>query len=158
MKRITMLALAVVMLLSLVACGGADGSEDAISVGKNAVSVADRYLDGNMSADDARDKLEDLLERMDYLDDQRAAFQEQLYRLRWHEHHAGIYFPPDIEIRDSVLWTVHRLHLLHGCGMVCITFPGAQKAPEQYAVRHHHRDFHRGILRLILFRRTFRLI
>ena len=72
MKRITMLALAVVMLLSLVACGGADGSEDAISVGKNAVSVADRYLDGNMSADDARDKLEDLLERMDYLDDMTA--------------------------------------------------------------------------------------
>ena len=72
LKRIALFTLAVVMLLSLAACGGAKGSEDAISIGKNAISVADRYLDGNMTADAARDKLEDLLDRMDYLDDMSA--------------------------------------------------------------------------------------
>lgn len=70
MKKTVSLILAVVMLAGmLTGCNSVNASEEAVSIGMNAISVADRYLDGSMDADDAIKKLDDLYDRMEYVDD-----------------------------------------------------------------------------------------
>lgn len=70
MRRTVSMILAVVMLAAiLTGCGSVNASEEAVSIGMNAVSVADRYLDGSMDADAAREKLDELYDRMEYVDD-----------------------------------------------------------------------------------------
>jgi len=44
-------------------------SDKAISVGKQAIAVADDYLDGSLTYNAASDKLDDLKEQMKYVDD-----------------------------------------------------------------------------------------
>ena len=71
MQKRIMSAIAVVMsmLLLIAGCsGGTKASDKAVSVGKQAIAVADDYLDGKMSYKDANEKLSELKEEMEYVD------------------------------------------------------------------------------------------
>lgn len=73
-------ALAIVSCLALTACGGnkREPSEKAASVGKQALEAVDAYLDGDMSYDETKEKLNDLSDELDYVSDQDVS----------EEHHA----------------------------------------------------------------------
>lgn len=60
--------LVAVCVFSFTGCGGSKASEKAVSVGKQALTVADNYLDGSISNDEARSKIEELLAELDYVD------------------------------------------------------------------------------------------
>lgn len=46
-----------------------DASDKAVSVAKQAIEVVDQYLDGETDGSEASDKLDELKEKMEYVDD-----------------------------------------------------------------------------------------
>lgn len=70
-KFLCLCAILLSALLLFSGCGKEEpkASDKAISVGKQAVEVADDYLDGKSTYDTAYDKLDALLEELDYVDD-----------------------------------------------------------------------------------------
>lgn len=64
---------AALIALVVFVCCGCDSepkpSDKAISIAKQAVSVADRYLDGGLSQGEAKDLIDDLYDDMAYVDD-----------------------------------------------------------------------------------------
>lgn len=74
MKQITSSAkkmLCIALMSTLVACSGSDpkASDKAISVGKQAIVTVDDYLDGNITYDEADNKLSELYDDMSYVSD-----------------------------------------------------------------------------------------
>lgn len=72
MKRLILLVLAIVVFATVLSgCGGSKVkcSAKAISVGKQAISVVDDYLDGNISYYTADSKLDELYDDMEYAND-----------------------------------------------------------------------------------------
>lgn len=60
----------VVLVIALSGCSGSTKASDkAISIGKQAVSVVDDYLDGKLTYDEADEKLDGLKSDMQYVDD-----------------------------------------------------------------------------------------
>lgn len=70
MKRTASLILAVLMLAAiLTGCGTkVEASEKGISIARSAIQIADDYLDNEITGDRAIDKLDELSEKMEYLD------------------------------------------------------------------------------------------
>lgn len=70
MKRTVSLILAVLMLAAiLTGCGSkVEASEKGISIARSAIQIADDYLDNEITGDRAMDKLDELSEKMEYLD------------------------------------------------------------------------------------------
>lgn len=70
MKRTVSLILAVVMLAGmLTGCGSkVEASEKGTSIARSAIQIADDYLDNEITGDRAMDKLDELSEKMEYLD------------------------------------------------------------------------------------------
>lgn len=70
MKKAYALLLSLALVISLAGCGGGpEGSDKAISTGKQAVEVADKYLDGEYDDDEAIEKITKLDDAMDYTSD-----------------------------------------------------------------------------------------
>lgn len=71
MKRFLSLALAAMLLITACSCsgGGGNASDKAVSVASQAIEIADQYLDGDIDAGEADEKLDDLIEQMSYVDD-----------------------------------------------------------------------------------------
>ena len=70
MRRTVSMILAVVMLAAiLTGCGSkVEASEKGISIARSAIQIADDYLDNEITGDRAMDKLDELSEKMEYLD------------------------------------------------------------------------------------------
>lgn len=70
--KYTATVLCIIFCLILTSCGGnkREPSEKAASVGKQALTAVDAYLDGDMSYDEAYEKLNDLSDELDYVKDQ----------------------------------------------------------------------------------------
>lgn len=74
MKRSFFSGILVILALAIIlsgCSGGTKASNKAVSVGKQAVSVADDYLDGKLTYDEADEKLDELSDEMDYVDDMK---------------------------------------------------------------------------------------
>ena len=71
MKKVLCCALVAAMLLCTNGCsgGGTALSDKALSVAKQAVEVADAYIDMEIDSDEAEEKLDALEEEMEYTDD-----------------------------------------------------------------------------------------
>ncbi len=72
MKRIFICGILTILVLAVVlsgCSGGVKASDKAISVGKQAIAVADDYLDGKLTYHTADEKLGELCDEMDYVDD-----------------------------------------------------------------------------------------
>ena len=69
MKKILVLILAIVLLLTACSETKVVASAKAVSVGKQTVETLDAYLDGSMSGKDANEKLSDLGQQLDYTHD-----------------------------------------------------------------------------------------
>lgn len=68
-KFLSTLAVLLTVCLLLCSCGKKTKcSGQAVSVGKSAIEAADDYLDNNQSAHDALDRLDELKEKMEYVD------------------------------------------------------------------------------------------
>ncbi|MCD8206887.1 MAG: hypothetical protein LUD72_03010 [Bacteroidales bacterium] len=70
------------------ACGStesASATAKGISVAQQAIDAIDGYLDGKTSGDSARDKLDELTDEMDYVDDlpRDTAQEEEHYAADW---------------------------------------------------------------------------
>lgn len=83
MKKILVLIMAVVLLLT--ACSGAKAtaSAKAVSAGKQTVEALDAYLDGSMSGKDANEKLSDLGQQLDYTNDYSGKKMSDQERADW---------------------------------------------------------------------------
>ena len=79
MRNTVALFLALVMLVAvLTGCGGkVEASEKGISIARSAIQIADDYLDNEITGDRAMDKLDELSEKMDYLDSMPRDTDEQ---------------------------------------------------------------------------------
>ncbi len=90
MKRLKRLAVAALCASMLLACAcGSTKSTSAtakgVSVAQQAIDAIDGYLDGKTSSDSARDKLDELKDEMDYVDDlpRDTVQEEQQYAADW---------------------------------------------------------------------------
>ena len=83
MKKMLVLILAVVLLLT--ACSGTKvtASAKAVSVGKQTVETLDAYLDGSMPGNDANEKLSDLGQQLDYAYDYSRKRMSDQERADW---------------------------------------------------------------------------
>ena len=73
-KFLSTLAVLLAACLLLCSCGKKTKcSGQAVSVGKSAIEAADDYLDNNQSAHDALDRLDELKEKMEYVDSEDAS-------------------------------------------------------------------------------------
>ena len=66
MKKITSFIICVLMVLTLISCGGGkpeDMSDGMYQIGLNALSVADQYISGKISGDNAYHRLEEFYEQ-----------------------------------------------------------------------------------------------
>lgn len=69
MKKTIPLLVMAFCILFLSACGRADVSDKALSCGEKALGIADAYLNKNIDASTAREKLDELHEEMKYVDE-----------------------------------------------------------------------------------------
>lgn len=69
-KYIVLLALPILtIVLVLIGCGSkVNASDKAISVGRSAIEIADKYLDNDCTADEALQRLDELSAKMEYVD------------------------------------------------------------------------------------------
>lgn len=69
-KKLLAAALCFVFTIGLFGCSEkTNASDKALSVGKQAISIVDEYLDGTATYEEAYEKLSELQEEMDYVDD-----------------------------------------------------------------------------------------
>lgn len=62
-------ALVATVLLASGCSKSIDASDKAVSIAKQAIEVVDQYLDGGVDGSEASDKLDELKEEMEYVDD-----------------------------------------------------------------------------------------
>lgn len=69
-KQLTTLVLMILIIVALLAgCGSkVNATDKAISVGRSAIEIADEYLDNDCTADSALRDLDELSEKMEYVD------------------------------------------------------------------------------------------
>lgn len=72
--------LAVTALLAGGCSKSVDASDKAVSVAKQAIEVVDQYLDGETDGSEASDKLDELKEEMEYVDDMPTGTSEEKRR------------------------------------------------------------------------------
>lgn len=81
-KKTAVLCCALVATVLLV--GGCsksiDASDKAVSIAKQAIEVVDQYLDGGVDGSEASDKLDELKEEMEYVDDMPTGTSEEKRR------------------------------------------------------------------------------
>lgn len=68
MKKRTILVIFVIAVLFMAGCNSTKASARAVSVAKRAISIADQYLDGELSYSKASDELDRLKDDMEYVD------------------------------------------------------------------------------------------
>lgn len=69
MKKILPFWLAAIMVLALTGCGGIDASNKAVSIGKQALTAVDEYLDGESEYFNVKDRLDECYDELEYADD-----------------------------------------------------------------------------------------
>ncbi len=84
------LAIGIICTLLVTACGcgskeSTSATDKAVSVAEQAIDAIDGYLDGKTSGSSARDKLSDLYDEMDYVDDlpRETAEDTEQYAADW---------------------------------------------------------------------------
>lgn len=77
-RAVALILVLTAMITTFAGCGNkVEATEKGISIARSAIKVADDYLDNNISGDKADEKLEELQEKMEYVDSMPRDTDEQ---------------------------------------------------------------------------------